>query len=168
MSVATVQQQLHASGLNERIEIGPYLSKLCDSLAASMVGERRPLSIKVQATSGRAVSSEAVSLGLIVTELVINALKHGFQGGQEGEILVSYAAQDSGWCLAVSDNGSGAQEQSGEAPRTGLGTSIVEALAHQLNATVSKTSGPEGTTVTITASAINAGVATGGRMGGGA
>ena len=34
MSVATVQQQLHASGLNERIEIGPYLTKLCDSLAA--------------------------------------------------------------------------------------------------------------------------------------
>jgi chemotaxis protein methyltransferase CheR len=53
MSVARVQQQLHASGLNERIEIGPYLSKLCDSLAASMVGERRPLSIQVQATSGR-------------------------------------------------------------------------------------------------------------------
>jgi chemotaxis protein methyltransferase CheR len=94
MSVATVQQQLHASGLNERIEIGPYLTKLCASLAASMVGERRPLSIKVQATSGRAVSSETVSLGLIVTELVINALKHGFPAGAEGEILVSYEAQN--------------------------------------------------------------------------
>ena len=53
MSVATVQQQLHASGLNERIEIGPYLTKLCASLAASMVGERRALSIKVQATLWR-------------------------------------------------------------------------------------------------------------------
>ena len=93
MSVATVQQQLHASGLNERIEIGPYLTKLCASLAASMVGERRPLSIKVQATSGGAVSSEAVSLGLIVTELVINALKHGFPAGAEGEILVSYQSR---------------------------------------------------------------------------
>ena len=95
MSVATVQQQLHASGLNEKIEIGPYLSKLCDSLAASMVGERRPLSIKVQANSGRATSSEAVSLGLIVTELVINALKHRFQEDEEGEILVCYDAQNS-------------------------------------------------------------------------
>src|SRR6476469_7218224 len=76
MSVATVQEQLHASGLNERIEIGPYLTKLCASLAASMVGARRPVSIKVQATSGSVNSSEAVSLGLIVTELVINALKH--------------------------------------------------------------------------------------------
>ena len=112
-----MQQQLHASGLNERIEIGPYLTKLCASLAASMIGERRALSIKVQATSGRAVSSEAVSLGLIVTELVINALKHGFPAGAEGEILVSYDAQDSGWRLSVSDNGSGTQG-SGRRART--------------------------------------------------
>ena len=93
MSVATVQQQLHASGLNESIEIGPYLTKLCASLAASMVGERRALSIKVQASSGGAVSSDAVILGLIVTELLINALKHGFSDGAEGEILVSYDVQ---------------------------------------------------------------------------
>jgi two-component sensor histidine kinase len=151
MSVATVQQQLHASGLNERIEIGPYLCKLCDSLAASMIGERRPLSIKVQASSGGAVSSEAVSLGLIVTELVINALKHGFQGEEQGEILVSYGAQASGWRLSVSDNGAGVQDADGEPPHTGLGTSIVEALAQQLKATVEKSSGPEGTSVTITA-----------------
>ena len=63
ISVATVQQQLHASGLNDRIEIGPYLSKLCDSFAASMIGERRPLTIMVQASSGGAVSSEAVTSG---------------------------------------------------------------------------------------------------------
>jgi nitrogen-specific signal transduction histidine kinase len=70
MSVATVQQHLQASGLNERIEIGPYLSKLCDSLAKSMIGDRRPLSLKVQATSGAATSSDAVSLGLIVEACV--------------------------------------------------------------------------------------------------
>ena len=149
ISVATVQQQLHASGLNERIEIGPYLTKLCDSLAASMIGDSRPLSIKVQATTGGAVSSEAVGIGLIVTELVINALKHGFPAGAGGEILVGYAAQSSGWRLSVSDNGSGIQELSGEAPHAGLGTSIVEALAHQLRATVEKSSGSEGTRVTI-------------------
>ncbi len=153
MSVATVQEQLHASGLNERIEIRPYLTKLCASLAASMVGERRALTIKVQATSGGATSSEAVSLGLIVTELVINALKHGFPSGEKGEILVKYETQNSGWQLSVSDNGSGPKEAAGEPSHMGLGTSIVEALAHQLNGVVDKSSGPEGTTVTITAPA---------------
>ena len=149
MSVATVQQQLHASGLNESIDIGPYLSKLCESLAASMVGERRPVSIKVEATSGKAVSDEAVSLGLIVTELVINALKHAFPSGEEGEILVRYGAHESGWRLSVSDTGSG--EATNDHPHAGLGTSIVEALAHQLKATVQKSGGPRGTTVSITA-----------------
>ena len=154
MSVATVQQQLQASGLNESINIGSYLSKLCESLGKSMVGER-PISVKVQATAGTAVSDVAVSLGLIVTELVINVLKHAFPSGQEGEILVKYEFRNSAWQLSVSDNGSGPNEASGEPPHTGLGTSIVEALAHQLNATVHKSSGPDGTTVTVAASAIN-------------
>jgi chemotaxis protein methyltransferase CheR len=153
MSVATVQQQLHASGLNERIEIGPYLTKLCASLAASMIGERRALSIDVRATPGGGISSEAVSLGLMVTELVINALKHGFPAGAEGKIAVDYAVQESGWRLLVSDNGVGSQAD-GAPAHIGLGTSIVEALAHQLDATVQKTSGSEGTVVTITAPAI--------------
>jgi PAS domain S-box-containing protein len=156
MSVATVQQQLRASGLNEGIEIGPYLTKLCESLANSMVAERRPLSIKVEATSGRAVSSEAVSLGLIVTELVINALKHAFPtSSAEGEILVKYESEGSGWCLSVSDNGSGFGEAGVDGVHIGLGTSIIEALAQQLNAKVEKFSGAAGATVSITAAAAD-------------
>ena len=156
MSVATVQQQLRASGLNERIELGPYLTELCASLATSMIGDRRPVSIEVKATSGSATSSEAVSLGLIVTELVINALKHGFPEGDEGEILVSYDAEHSGWRLSVADNGSGAKEATDdEPPHVGLGTSIVEALAHQLEATVHKTDRPLGTMVSIISPAVS-------------
>jgi two-component sensor histidine kinase len=116
-----------------------------------MVGERRPVSIKVQATSGRAVSSEAVSLGLIVTELVINALKHAFPSGETGEILVGYDAREFGWTLSVSDNGTGLGDATAERQHTGLGTSIVEALARQLDAIVQKSSGTKGTTVSIVA-----------------
>src|SRR6476620_7813099 len=151
MSVATVQQQLQASGLNESIEIGPYLCKLCDSLAKSMIGDRLPVSLKVQATSGAATSSDAVSLGLIVTELVINALKHAFQTGETGEILVGYDAREFGWTLSVSDNGTGLGDASAERQHSGLGTSIVEALARQLDAIGQKSSGTKGTPVSIVA-----------------
>ena len=51
----------------------------------------------------------------------------------------------------------GRKEAAGEAAHIGLGTSIVEALAHQLNATVQKTSGADGTTVAITAPAASDG-----------
>ncbi len=149
MSVATVQQQLQASGFGDRIEIGPYLSKLCDSLAKSMIGDRRSLSVVVQAAAGTAVSSEAVSIGLIITELVINALKHAFPGDRAGEILVGYDVERAGWCLSVSDNGVGRRDDGHEHTRTGLGTNIVEALAHQLNARIEVSSGPQGTSVSI-------------------
>ena len=109
-----------------------------------MIGDRRPLSIKVQATSGVAISSEAVSLGLFVTELVINALKHAFPSGETGEIVVSYNARGSGWRLSVSDNGPGPAKISDERPHTGLGTSIVEALARQLDATWRNPVAPRG------------------------
>ena len=55
MSVATVQQQLQGSGHGEPIELGPYLSRLCDTLAASMIGDSRPISVKVEADPGTAI-----------------------------------------------------------------------------------------------------------------
>jgi chemotaxis protein methyltransferase CheR len=84
MSVATVQQQLQPSGLGDRIEVGPYLSKLCDSLRNSMIDHSSPHSLLVQAAAGTVESSQAVSLGLVTTELVINALKHAFPPGPRG------------------------------------------------------------------------------------
>ncbi|MGD0027221.1 MAG: histidine kinase dimerization/phosphoacceptor domain -containing protein [Xanthobacteraceae bacterium] len=149
MSVATVQQQLHATGLGDSIEIGPYLSKLCDQFAKSMIGERRPLSLVVQAMAGTAQSSQAVSIGLVITELVINALKHAFPGDRAGEILVRYDVDGANWRLSVSDNGVGLREDVHERGRTGLGTSIVEALAHQLKARFEVSSGKPGMIVSI-------------------
>jgi chemotaxis protein methyltransferase CheR len=88
---------------------------------------------------------------LIVTELVINALKHAFPSGDGGDILVRYGASGLGWRLSVADNGAGPADASAERPHTGLGTSIVEALARQLDAIVDKSSDAQGTTVSIVA-----------------
>ena len=151
MSVAAVQQQLQAAAHGESIPIGPYLSKLCESLAASMIGESRPLSLKVLAEEGTASSSQAVSLGLIVTELVINALKHAFPvHKREGQVVVSYAVDGANWKLSVSDNGVGQADLRDSSNTGGLGTSLVQALAQQLEARVEGVSTSEGTTVAVT------------------
>jgi two-component sensor histidine kinase/PAS domain-containing protein len=153
MSVAAVQQQLLACGHGGPIEIGPYLVRLCDTLAASMTDDSRPISLQVQADGGTASSAEAVSIGLIVTELVINAFKHAFVGERAaGLLIVAYEAADTGWRLAVSDNGIGtANVHLGSARATsGLGTIIVEALAKQLGAHVDTVRNPQGTTVSLT------------------
>jgi chemotaxis protein methyltransferase CheR len=153
MSVAAVQQQLLASGHGDPIEMGPYLARLSEALAASMTDDNRPISLKIQAEGGTASSAEAVSIGLIVTELVINAFKHAFVGdGTAGLLVVAYETAESSWRLAVSDNGIGRPEGQSDSdkPNPGLGTIIVEALAKQLDARVEIVRTPHGTTVSIT------------------
>jgi chemotaxis protein methyltransferase CheR len=160
MSVAAVQQQLLASGHGGPIEVGPYLVRLCETLTASMTDDSRPVSLQVRAEGGTASSAEAVSFGLIVTELVINAFKHAFVGDRAaGLLVVGYEASDTGWRLAVSDNGIGTEKVHLGSARTasGLGTIIVEALAKQLGAHVDTVTNPQGTTVSITHGSINHG-----------
>ena len=150
MSVAEVQLHLHASSGIERIDVGSYLTKLCGALAASMIGEQ-PITVKVTADDGTVDSSEAVSLGLIVTELVINAIKYAFPTEKAGaQILVSYEVNGSDWKLMVSDNGVGKVPGSGPLAPAGLGTTIVNALAKQLDARVELDGSDTGLRVSIT------------------
>ncbi len=151
MSVASVQQHLRASGKGEQIVVEPYLSKLCETLAGSMIGDNRPISLKVVAGDGATTSSEAVSLGLIVTELVINALKHAFPDSPKaGHVVVGYEVDGASWKLSISDDGVGMPDRKPGGKKIGLGTSLVKALAQQLEAQVEIASGPQGTTVSVT------------------
>jgi PAS domain S-box-containing protein len=153
MSVAAVQQQLLASSRGESIEIGPYLSQLCETLLASMTDDSRPISLTVQVEGGTASSAEAVSISLIVTELVINAFKQAFVGDRTaGFLVVAYEATETGWRLAVSDNGIGKPKGHLDLEKTtpGLGSIIVEALAKQLDARMEVVRNSNGTTVSIT------------------
>jgi two-component sensor histidine kinase len=151
MSVAAVQKQLHASGASGSIEIAPYLSRLCETLATSMIGDTRPIALKVVGAGGSATSRQAESLGLIVTELVMNALKHAFPDEKvEGQIVVAYEVAGTNWKLSVSDNGIGKPDGGFAQGKSGLGTGIVKALSHQLDAQVETLAGAGGTTVSIT------------------
>lgn len=151
LSVAAAQQHLHASSLARLISVGPYLTTLCQSLAASMIGDSRAISLKVLCADGKASSADVVSIGLIVTELVINALKHAFPNERTtGEIIISYEVNGSDWKLAVSDNGIGKWNDGTTGVKRGLGTSIINALADQLDAQVAVASGPGGMKVSIT------------------
>jgi len=152
LSVAAVQQHLHVGGGgNKPIEVANYLTKLCETLAQSMIGDSRPIALIVDADAGTAISREAVSIGLIVTELVMNALKHAFPSEKpNAAIVVSYKVAGTDWKLTISDNGIGKPDVSASATKAGLGTGLIKALTRQLNAVVDIASDARGTAVTIT------------------
>lgn len=145
MAVAAVQRQVDSARLGEEIEIGPYLSRLCENLAESLVEGADPVAFEVRADSGLVASSQAVSIGLIVNELAINALKHAFPAGTKGgTVVVRYERAGTDWLLTVSDNGIGIATGAPAGPLPGQGAGIVEALARQLRARVERSAGPGG------------------------
>ena len=149
ISVAAVQRHLHSSGRADLIDIEPYLTKLCASLGESMIGDDHAATLLVKADPCHLISGDAVSLGLIVTELVINALKYAFPGERTGAtVTVRLEANGLDWRLSVSDNGVGRPKDA--SAKGGLGTSLVNALAQQLNAKVESTSSAQGLSVAVT------------------
>jgi two-component sensor histidine kinase len=122
-----------------------------------MIGSDRSIKVVVEAGAGTASSSEAVSIGLIATELLINAVKHAFPDNRSGTTRVKYESSGDDWHLSVSDDGIGPVRQDGQAAPAGLGTSIVEALAHQLGARLQHSGGSNGMTVSIILAAARPG-----------
>ena len=147
MSVAALQKQLAASQLGD-VQLRPYFTALCESIGASMIQDHDKISLSVTADDSTTTADTSTSLGLIVTELVINALKHAFPGDRDGKILVDYQSRGPNWTLSVGDDGVGMPAEQKPA-KAGLGTSIVQALARQLGSHVDVARGNPGTKVSV-------------------
>ena len=128
------------------LPIGPYRMEVGKQGFASYVQTGIVLQVNTNPTI-----DVSLSLGLVVTELVINSLKHAFKTGTKGgQIAVTYEVSGTDWKLSVVDNGIGKPDGVFAQPKSGLGTGIVKALAKQLGSQVVTLSGPTGTTVSIT------------------
>jgi len=148
MSVASLQHQLAASQVGD-VELRPYLTSLCESIGASMIRDHNQLSLGVTVDDTVTSADVSVSLGLIVTELVINALKHAFPEDRNGKIKVDYHSHGPNWTLSVIDNGVGMPTGAPSA-KPGLGTNIVQALSTQLHGVIKVSDVHPGTAVYVT------------------
>jgi two-component sensor histidine kinase/ActR/RegA family two-component response regulator len=148
MSVAALERQLSTSEDGDQsVDLQTYFNCLCDSMAAAMIGEKQKVALVVRA-SGSVSSRVSASLGLIVTELVTNALKYAFPDDRAGQIEIAYQARGPNWTLIVKDDGVGMPADPALV-RTGLGTNIIKALAKQLRATVNVVPAVSGTTLSV-------------------
>ncbi len=147
MSIAALQSQLSAS-TDGMVDLRTYLNQLSRSLAASMIDDPARLTIEVDVDESLVGADISVSLGLIVTELVINSLKHAFTDQSLGKIVIAYHSTGHEWTLSVTDNGTG-MSGGRDAPKAGLGTGIIEALAKNLQGEIETSDAGPGTAVTI-------------------
>ncbi len=139
--IGRLHATLYNSGEYEAVSLRAFLQDLCEGLQDSVVG-RRPVTIAVEGDDWSVDLEHAIPLGLLVNELVTNALKHAFPDDRVGTILVSATRSGDQARLVVADDGIGfRQEQVG---RPGLGSKLLPILSSQLGGRL-ETSGEQGT-----------------------
>jgi len=146
-AIAAVHQQLHKSDYVGTVQLDEYLTNLCQEIAAASCGPDCVWELVVDAAPLTISNDIAVPLALIVNELLTNAIQHSRPSGAGGTVHVTVSRGSDDFLVSVSDPGSGPDPAQ---TTFGLGTRLVDALTHQINATITKQKSVASYTITVT------------------
>jgi two-component sensor histidine kinase len=143
-AIAGMHRSLYTSDDVRQVEMDKYLGTLVNEVQGTVTDHQGP-SIRLDAECMALTSDRAVSVGMIVTELLTNALKYAYPPGAGGEVRVLLRLQPDGKALlAVEDDGIGWKE--GDTVKgTGLGSRIVKSMASTLGSAIQYVERPKGT-----------------------
>ena len=148
-AIAGMHRSLYTSDDVSRVELDRYLNRLTVELYNSLHSAEKPVRLLLDADPISLSADKAVSVGMIVTELVTNAFKYAYAPGQVGDIRVHLKMRGDGEALLrVEDDGVGIDPQS--APKgTGLGSRIVKSMASTLGDGLHYLEGTHGTVAEV-------------------
>jgi PAS domain S-box-containing protein len=155
-AMANIHTLLYQSEDLARIDFGAFIRDLTGRLQQSYGIAESPAEIHVNVSDVSLTIETSVPCGLILNELVTNALKHAFPQGREGKVNISMKAEGDQFTLTVSDNGIGFPEAVDFQNTKSLGLELVNLLVGQMNGAIDLTV-EGGTTFTITFSTVSNG-----------
>ncbi len=132
--VASLHQRLYQTSAHDRLEITSFAVELAKAVLSSMGADER-IKLEVLADGEEIFPiSDAVPLALILSELVTNAAKHGFEATEPGKLIVGFERVGGEIRVRVKDEGRGLPEGFDPKRSSGIGMKIITALASQLRA----------------------------------
>lgn len=149
-ALATLHRHLYLHQTFERISLRPFLEELSRQLGDALgAGPESGVDIEIDTEDVEMGSDQAISLALLLTEAVSNAMRHGFPDGREGRIFISLHIDDTGMAhLLVEDDGVGLDETPADLDGDGLGMRLIEGFANHLGG-VAEISGDGGTRIVV-------------------
>jgi two-component sensor histidine kinase len=132
MSMALVHQKMYQKKNISMVELAPYITELIAELRNS-IDIKKNIDFKTEIEPIQLDISTTIPLGLILNELITNAIKHAFPKKEKPEILISLKKVDKNYFeLRVIDNGIGVTPLN-LSESNGLGLSLIESLSDQIN-----------------------------------
>lgn len=152
-SVARVHRELQRSRKADRIEFVPFLENVAKHAKEAFSSDARKINISVGGDEAELASNVAVDLGLVVGELITNAIKHAFPDRAEGRIEIRFSKSHPengahGWSITVSDNGIGFEEEVLPNRSQSLGWRMIRAMSARHGGTITL-NGANGFTATL-------------------
>lgn len=148
VAIAQIHRRLYTTDDVRNVVMDDYLRGLAEELQSSLSTAERPHRVIVRAEPVKVATDCAVSLGVIVTELVTNAFKYAYAPGVEGEVRIRLAQKGALLSLAVEDDGVGFAEDA--APTgTGLGKKIVRTMASAIRSQMERDPTHPGTRIVV-------------------
>lgn len=150
-TIALLHKNLYSSDNISEVDLSHFLGEMTKDFASTYLADVRPISLRADIMPLRVRTKSAVTIGLIVNELVTNSVKHAFPDGVSGEIVV-YGSRISNakYCISIIDNGVGFHEgDNNGGNKNSLGHILIPALVNDIGGTLVR--GTEhGARVTIT------------------
>jgi PAS domain S-box-containing protein len=135
-SMATIHEVLYQSEDMAQVDLTEYVQKLTDHLFSSYNIDSQAITLKINVARVSLGIETAIYCGLIINELVSNALKHAFPAGRSGEIYIGFRSDGDRSTLTISDNGAGLPPDVEPCKTESLGLQLVTMLTEQLGGTL--------------------------------
>ncbi|NLX03783.1 MAG: PAS domain-containing protein [Phycisphaerae bacterium] len=135
-SMVLIHEKLYRSKDLARVDFAEYVQSLASHLVRSYGTRRAGVDLRVHVEGVALPIDTAIPCGIIINELVTNALKHAFPDGRRGEIRIDLHPAEREYRLVVSDNGTGIPADLDFRKTESLGLQLVTTLTDQLDGTV--------------------------------
>jgi PAS domain S-box-containing protein len=147
-SMSTIYEQLYSSTELDKVDLDQYLKNLGNSLLKTYSTGTGLIVLTTTLANIQLDIKRAVPLGLIMNELMTNALKYAFPSGGRGEIRIDLKKSEHQIMLSLSDNGVGLPDGFNPDGAYSLGLRLVKLLTEQIDGTLSINSN-KGTEVSV-------------------